>query len=45
MSFWIEPVHDNRRCGFMGRAGRVFWIWRFTWHFRRLPDPTPAEQK
>lgn len=36
MTVWIEPTHDNRRCGFMGRAGKIFWLWRFTVSFHRL---------
>jgi hypothetical protein len=40
---WMEPSHDNRRCGFAGRAGRIVWVWRFTWHFGRFPSTVTRE--
>jgi hypothetical protein len=39
MTFWIEPAHDSRRVGFFGRAGKMFWLWRFTVYVGKLPMP------
>lgn len=39
MMVWIEPAHDTKRCGFAGRAGKIFWVWKLTVSFHRLRKP------